>query len=714
MRKYQLQSLSSPNSRLLNPVILGLVLYFACFMSPCSLRAEEVNKTKLSLGREAAHQHIFALALGILKDPIMPDSIRGGVLKEIPQDGRDEQNIQQVARKFSFLTYDIHSIGKTSSVQSCNMIFWDDERYHLSLFLSNDERSDPLENLDWKMVTSACDDFVSRFWPGSSRQNDYQKALENFQPGRGVFTLEYELKQENFVSSSVSIDVRLSDGKLGGLKVIDYRPYISRLLQDPATPPKLADKELLTVIDTAITSRIKQGDLPFSGINKLKIKELSRRYGKPLAIGSPKDGKVETFISDLIVLGDSNDGETFRIELEYDEIKKRIFISDVQVYDIENGGSGRPLTTVADSKPFWSVDGNELYFVTTRDVEKRPWWQRDSILKSIAVMRANDKNRVTLLRPIRPIRDDFFSYGLVSVPGVSPFLMASLDGTDNQLILIDKEKGQCVLPKQSNSWKNNMLKSLPSAAYLPREVDWIISSGSKSHTGQGALLSMCYGWPDYDIYSIQEADTGVPEFDLFPIATDRKEEMFPSLSGDDKLLSYVQGGEETNNWQFIVADYDNIELKMSNKRTVDLPEAPTSVSWDDNSHRWLVVLKSGQMVWVSNDNGKLSVGRINPLKWGELSLRPMSADVSLQGNKIALAAELGKPQTFKDSECIVHTLIFLWDGKSSQVLPAYDPSLNGIPRYTFLDGSPWAKVEGDVQKYGLSGIADPAYFINRN
>jgi hypothetical protein len=118
------------------------------------------------------------------------------------------------------------------------------------------------------------------------------------------------------------------------------------------------------------------------------------------------------------------------------------------------------------------------------------------------------------------------------------------------------------------------------------------------------------------------------------------------------------------------------------------------------------------MLWIKEENGKLSSTKteIN-LKWGEIGLKPTSAAVSPDGSKIAVAAELDKPQVYEKTECVARSLIFLWDGKSEQVTPAYDPSLNGIPRYTFPNGSPWAKIVGDVKKFGLEGVADPAYFV---
>jgi len=74
---------------------------------------------------------------------------------------------------------------------------------------------------------------------------------------------------------------------------------------------------------------------------------------------------------------------------------------------------------------------------------------------------------------------------------------------------------------------------------------------------------------------------------------------------------------------------------------------------------------------------------------------------------------LEKPQLYPQTECVVRSLIFLWDGQSTSVSPAYEPSLNGLPRYVFpATKSSWAHIRGDAQRLQLDSSADPAYFLD--
>jgi hypothetical protein len=70
---------------------------------------------------------------------------------------------------------------------------------------------------------------------------------------------------------------------------------------------------------------------------------------------------------------------------------------------------------------------------------------------------------------------------------------------------------------------------------------------------------------------------------------------------------------------------------------------------------------------------------------------------------------LSAPQIYKKTEANVSATIFLWDGKSQQVKPLFDPSLNGLRRFTFpITNTQWTRVVGNVKRYEVEGLIDPS------
>jgi len=145
-----------------------------------------------------------------------------------------------------------------------------------------------------------------------------------------------------------------------------------------------------------------------------------------------------------------------------------------------------------------------------------------------------------------------------------------------------------------------------------------------------------------------------------------------------------------------------------------MSEQPSSISWDKLHARWLVI-ENGHMVWIKEDGAKFYTTAIPPVIWGKINLKPTAAAVSPSGEKVAITAALETPQEYKETHVVVLEQLFLWDGVSQQVKPAFDPSTNGVPRYVFkATGSPWAHVQGNIDDYNLQETIDPEYIIKKD
>ena len=177
---------------------------------------------------------------------------------------------------------------------------------------------------------------------------------------------------------------------------------------------------------------------------------------------------------------------------------------------------------------------------------------------------------------------------------------------------------------------------------------------------------------------------------------------------------YIPGHELNSNppgkWQLVVADCDAVTGKVTNRRVRDLMDEPVSVAQDTLNDRWLIVLQNNAMLWVKEEGGRFVSSRVGAMKWRGAWLHPTSVDVSSDG-RVAFAAEFSKPVVFENPSLSVGSLIFLWDGVGTEVKPAYDPILNDVSRYTFPNGSPWAKISGDVAEFGIKNFGDPTYFL---
>lgn len=646
----------------------------------------------------------------ILKDSMLPQSAHGSILQATRE------------RHKGIISYAIVNPGRLSpnSVNQVSLFPREGETFDFSIFLANDDGTQPDREPDWAKLETQWDAFVTRYWPNMKleRIDDWRREILRYRANRGLFTIQYALKQQDVQVFRVGLDIRLADGKIGGMNTQGAH-YIN-LFKGKILLPPTENQVLLTAFESALREQRSKG-VAWPEFDSLSIKRTWRR-------GSHIGDKV-MFSTNVELRGQTLDKKPFVISGTYFEkngqeldgkVENLSIIAESELQQMQQ----KPFTRVLDSDPAWSSDGKQLLFTTTRDYKGRPWWNRAAVVyvPSIASYNREDK-QVSLIRSIKPQGRDNQSYSLPSPSPSGRYLAATLPTSNDKLFILDMHKGIVYLPQRDPSWGLELQKkhNLPTQA-VPQGPHWSIQSARWLSDESGLVLAMYGDWSDLDLYLIKRDPTKPPyEWNVYPIAAGQGDDTLPSLSLQDKRLAWASKAHNTlpkgvdnqqlqpERWSFVVAEFDASTGALSSRRMLPLPSKPQSLSWDNQAKRWLVVIQGG-MLWVAEQGGKLQVTRVPTLKWKSLALKPTSADVAPQGGKIVVAAELPTPQVYNKGECIVSETIFLWDGQSAQVEPLFDLSLNGIPRFVFpATSSTWANVVGDVKKFGLENVVDPAY-----
>ncbi|MDQ3815035.1 MAG: hypothetical protein M3347_13940 [Armatimonadota bacterium] len=650
----------------------------------------------------ATLEDTVSLIKRILNDPMLPESVHGAQLVFKDKDPKKARDYL-IADSLNYKILKVR--GFNNSIDGAHIYPRDANTFDFSIFLVNEDQTEVSEEPDWAKLEPQWDAFVARYSPGLERISDWRR--ENWRSGgRGLFTIQYALKDKEAQVFRVGLNIRLADGKIGGVGTSDMRP----LLAGKPVPLAPSPDTLLAAFRQAWTAS--RAGTPLRNLRFWdKIRQIF------------PDGKGGAIFNYAInVLADTEDGKTLIINANYAESSAKIEISSVITQEELKQLQQRPYTRVEDARPVWSSDGQQLYFNTTRNVKGYPWWRRGSLVYSLARGQVTGDKAAGLVL-IDPIKSVWGNYGLYGTASPSPFsrYLAGSFGGHQQLLVLDLQQGNFYLPRRDPKWHEALVKKwrLPPnqlTGDLPWEMQGIVWPPEEN----ALLVAMPFAWPDYDLFLLKREPTQPPQmWDLVPLDADRGDAIWPCLAPSGKLLGYGHSvpqtreevkADKSKQWQLVLSDFDAITAKLSHQRSQDLDSEPTSISWDNKSQRWLVVTKTA-MLWVQEVEGKLQAAPVPALKWGDISLHPTAAAVSPQGDKIAVAAELSKPQVYEKTEAVVAATIFLWDGKSEQVQPLFDPSLNGLPRYVFpATGSPWARIKGDVQKFGLESIADPAYF----
>lgn len=628
----------------------------------------------------------------ILGDPMLPTNVHGLHL---------QQNTQRRKGILPYVLVDPNDL-RSNSVNQAHLFPRGGGAFDFDLFLANDDQTMGAKEPDWAKLEPQWDAFVARYWPGLERVSDWRREILRYRPGRGLFTIQYALKDKEAEVFRVMLDIRLSDGKIGGVATSDVRPLLAGqpVISAPSPEALLASfRQAWTATNTT------------TPIHNLRFYDRSRDI-----FPDPQGGA--RFIYQINILAEDEKNQELIINASYDEKAGTTKIGPVSTQEELNQLHQQPYTNVADTKPAWSSDGKQLYFATTRNVTGYPWWQRGTLVQSIAVaqMSGGKATSLELISPIKTMRGD---YGLYDAPSPSPsnhYLSGAFGGNQDHLFVLDLQAGNLYLPQRDPKWRESIAQKwhLPPnqlTGELPWQMKGVVWSSENS-----LLVSMLFDWPDYDLFLLKHQPAKPPqEWDLSPLDVDRGEAILPCLAQSGKVVAYGHSVPQTRSevkedkpkqWQFVVASFDAPTAKLGESRSLNLSSEPLSIAWDSINNRWLVVTQR-EMLWAKEVKGQLQSLPITGLKWNETPLHVTAAAISPQDGKVAIAAELATPKIYEQSKCVVQATIFLWDGKTSQVQPLFDPSVNGLPRYIFPESkNSWAKIVGDVKKFGLSGIVD--------
>ena len=604
-----------------------------------------------------------------------------------------------------------------------------------NLALDNSDATPSSKQPQWERLVLQWDAFVARYWPGAGRITNWQEQRWRFQSSQPVFVLHYVLKNQEVQAMTISLKVRLTDGKIGGIYALDFRGDWFR----KPIPPRPSIAKVTALVPAALP-KYKYWPKGQSITNLRAV--ASTRHHSRLGISNAEIYKQNRFGFNTTVTyhGTTLRGEKVEVRVEYDEVRRSLHVKSIQLLQPEV--LGKPFTPVVDGRPVWSQI-KQLWFSSTRDVSGRPWWERDSIVLSTAVLSdvGEAESPLRFVRPLKPDKADFQAYAQPLPSPNGKYLAAAQGPRDNELFFLDLTRGLLFFPEPSAAIKSAALRQ----GIRPEDIEPLrlqIAGAAWLPSENGLVLSLTNKDRDPNLYVARwEKNKPPQEMEIVPVVVELGHDVLPELNADGKRLAWArklykrerdkQPGEK-DQWQLHVAgfDADNLvtkapppqpgqvvyettaiaALNTRDRRSLGLPDEPLSIAWDEVQKRWLVVTRS-QVLWVREEEGQLKSQAAPALSWKGIALRPASADVSREG-KIALAAELATPQVYEKTECVVRSLIFAWDGSSTSAQPMYEPSLNGLPRYVFPNTrSTWARIVGDPKRLGLDGSVDPATFL---
>lgn len=657
-------------------------------------------------------QDILVLAQKLLSDSLVPTYFQGAKISE--------KMSHKPSDKEKWESYDILTQGKRDSLSRIALFQRAPDTYDFRIILDNLNNNSGGESVtDWDKMVPKWDAFVARYWPNTHRISDWQNEIWR-RSGSGTFTIQYVFVKQNLELFKVSLNIRLSDGKIGGISTRDTR----FLFRDKKIPPPPTNEQIFKAVRKALREKKK-------GFSEAKITKSEIRR----SIFAVPDGRKFIVDSGNLWITDV-EGKTYIITFDYGEKSQLAEVSYITTQKELDNFRQKPLTQVDDKQPSWSADGKQLYFVTSRRASDQPWWTPIAFQYAIAVNQVGTDN----LQYISPVKTKLGDYGLYQSPQISPdsrHLAAGLGSDEAYLFILNLTKGLLHIPQRDPAFLVRQQKEfgLPDAFLTMTQsmfrddgnkYPWISKGFQWLANGDFIYLGWLNGGGEQIFLARKTSDDQGQVWDVWPVHQKQGEETLLCLSSDEKVLSWAHQEPEWKKkkedkdasdkpypWQFITANFDVSKPGVSNLIEIDLPDKPASISWDSQRERWLIVTEKNELLWIQKTDGKLTVTKVLlPLTWNDNKLRPTSAAVSPDGNHIALAAELEKPVTYSKTECVVRSMIFDWDGKSTFVKPFYDPSINGISRYHFpATNSTWAKVEGNLKGLGLQDIIDPDFVM---
>lgn len=614
----------------------------------------------------------------------------------IPQEVRGTSPVEEKKNEFGSYDYLIkrNEVASTEIPDSLTLIPRSEDVTDFFLNLTEME-TEVVEYPDWEQVIPKIDDFVKKYFPQVQRVGDWQAALRAPTLNRGVFTLLYRNVNNDVELQSVRIEVRLGSGKIASIVT-----STTAFPQGKVIPPVVSPDKLIAVAELGLA-------IANTPVTELKLENTTRRGGF-----DPQG--LPHFSYSLGLTATDAQGKGVYITGNYLESTDTFIIDRTRSYSKPKAKPNQTYkisTQVVDDKPLWSPDGKTLYFNSSRDVKGRPWWQRTANATSILTQEAGGSP--VAIRPFKPLGADFNSLNLLAV---SQHFIA-LKFNDKGFGVLDLQRGEFSLPQRDSGW-TAQFESLPPSVLkrLNDNFEFDVAGAAWLQDESGLVVSVYLDPIDRNIYLMRRQPASqIQNWQIVPVVKELGEDSLPCLSSDNALLAWVHQAPEKQDelnsiWEFNVASFDSVKAQIGKRQKLVLNSQPLSVSWDNKEKRWLVATQSA-LLWVREQAGTLSMNSVPDLKWGEIKLRPLSAAVSPAGDVIAVAAELETPQSYEQTESVVQSLVFAWDGKSQQVKPFYQPSLNGLPRYIFPETqSSWAKITGDVQKFRMEGFVDPLTF----
>lgn len=573
-------------------------------------------------------------------------------------------------------------------------------QFYFSVSLANSDARESEEKIDWEAKSKQWDAFVARHWPDVPlvRETEWKDALANY-GSRGMMRILYAHRVEDVLIYKVELEIRVADGLLGGL---GGGGYGALLKQRPLTPaPTRAE------VAEAVLKQYKE--VRHKTLRDYKITLYYRNPAEEFSKAKQDMKPLPGFMIKIEVQGRNEEGLLEQVHARYFEESKKVKIEGGGVIDEldDEAQPAKPLTYVADGLPFWSADGKDIFFATTREVKDRPYWSRGAVtsVKSIARYRVDQPTAplelIRLPQSKTTNEPDLNGYSL-GVPSPSgKYLAMTTDGSPARLFILDLKSGAVYNPRKDWS-RDPELAALLSPSSLKEGMSLVISGCSWLPDESGLLLSL-YKDRDVNLYlATWQPNTPPESLYLNPVLIDKGDDILPCFSSDGKRLAWISQSESNDpqtgavgaeSWKFVVGDYDDAKAKISsqqkmqtvvtNKLSVDLPSKPQSVSWDSRNQRWLVA-GEGYLQWIQKEKESLKVEKITSLLWQQKQLKPVAATISPQG-RVAVTAELPSEAALLDEKnfSVVTQLIFDWDGKSTDVKPFYEPGQNNLARYVF-------------------------------
>jgi len=672
----------------------------------------------------------LSLALRLFDDPLFPSYLHGAALVRL-------NSIEPLMHEY-FITP--HGEARFNRNELATLMGLGRGEFHLVLRPQNLDADDFREELVWPITIAQWDAFIARHWPGAKGNwlTDFSNVEARAAAGEVYYGAKYEAVEHGVVLLQIEVDFRLCDGKIGTLNVWDRRDAVRIFLRGITLPPPPLDK-IIGSLPAALMAKVHQwadhnvanriGDITnpqlISTERRVSFDSKSREV----------TGFFTSYVGQCVTCG----GEELRFEGNYYESHETTNIYalrfEKRVYwDRDGGDYGGAFSTperkddsryryfVEDKQPSWSVDGKGLYFLTYHASSERPWWMVNRVSHTTSLACCHiDGHRTdapSLIQPLRGLHNSGNFIGkLPAVLSPTGRYLAVGITYRNRLCLLNLKDGTVHLPTGPPAGRISEPPVIPTQLFTDisrwhvEGYDWLRDEDALivalKFKGESKLYLLPWG---------NEKETS--QLDLVRINEAPGSYVLPKLGANDTKLAWgfnpsiLWNGH--HRWRFEVANFDSRSGALGDSLSVPLSGFPTSITWNSTSACWLITLFRNEFLMVRETDGVLESTPVGALMWGDIELFPIGASSSPNGTVIAVTASLspfcsGGPQIIDDA--LVQSMIFLWDGTSSQVQPLLEPSEAKLPRYVFPETeSTRAQVPDERDRVELLGMSPGLIF----